>query len=259
MIAAWVDTARRLFFGAPERMSRSFSIPERTLVYAIGDIHGRLDLLHLLLAEIRAHAGRFPANWTRRLVFLGDYVDRGPDSAGTIEFLCGAPPDGFTWDFLAGNHEQAMLAFLATDAPDPRWLQFGGLATLDSYKIHTSGSTVAALKNSLNQRLPTQHNDFLRNLKPLLVVGDYVFVHAGLRPGVPLARQVEQDLLWIREPFLSADDYFEHRVVHGHTVFPVPQVLPNRIGIDTGAYASGTLTAVALWSDCFEFLTGSAA
>ncbi len=197
---------------------------------------------------------KFPAALERRIVFLGDYIDRGPDSAGTIEHLLTHPFDGFTPTFLRGNHEQAMLDFFDAAAPDPAWLNYGGVAALTSYGIVVADRSAESIRDDMHTRIPAMHLSFLRRTEFTKRVGDYLFVHAGIRPGVELERQRPQDLLWIREPFLSENMTFDHRVVHGHTITEHPDVRPNRIGIDTGAYASGVLTILALWGDKLDFI-----
>lgn len=227
-------------------------VPPGCRVYAVGDIHGRADLLDRLLARLEADAGR------RRpervvMVFLGDYVDRGPDSRAVVERLMAGPPAagalaGAEWLCLKGNHEQFMVRFLSEPSVGPAWLWNGGLATVQSYATIPDGQEgdVAALQLLLSRALPPAHLRFLSRLPLLHVEGDYVFVHAGIRPGVALDDQDPTDLMWIRDDFLFDPTPLEKVVVHGHTVVPVPEIRPNRIDIDTGAYASGLLTALVL-------------
>lgn len=219
-------------------------------VYAVGDIHGRLDLLDQMLGQILRDAEPAP-NLLKYLVFLGDYVDRGPDSRLVIERLaCGLPP-AFGAVFLRGNHEDTMLGFLSDLRVAPGWLSYGGDATLESYGIPAPAPDAPAehlqqAQTMLNGQLPAHHRAFLTGLRCHLTIGDYHFVHAGVRPGVPLDRQEDQDRLWIREAFLASRADHGKVVVHGHTIAPEPELLPNRIGIDTGAYASDRLTAIGL-------------
>jgi serine/threonine protein phosphatase 1 len=226
------------------------AVPAGTVVYAVGDIHGRLDLLTELRRRIVADAGRLAA--TRRvIVYLGDYVDRGPDSRGVIDLVLN-PLDGFTAIALRGNHERIMLDFLDDAKVGPLWLHNGGGATMDSYGVAVTSEdendpeVLADLQADLREKLPQRHRDFLVTLKSMHSEGDYLFVHAGIRPGVPLDQQREEDILWIRNPFLNSADDHGHVVVHGHTIASQPQFASNRIGIDTGAYYSGRLTCLAL-------------
>lgn len=229
-------------------------------VYAVGDIHGELRVLDRLLARIAEDIERSGAAERRPLlVFLGDYVDRGADSCGTLDRLCAGPLPGVESRFLAGNHEAAMLDFLADPAGNAAWLDFGGAQTLASYGIRASvGVTDRArcrsLRDQLAERLPETHRDFLAELETCVVLGDYAFVHAGIRPGRPLSRQSREDLLWIREPFLSSPLRHEKIIVHGHTIVDHPEIHPSRIAIDTGAYATGTLSALVLAGTGRHFL-----
>lgn len=219
--------------------------------YAVGDIHGRLDLLDRLLDLIRRdylEGGGGPAE----LVFLGDYVDRGPASAGVLErltALAADPPPGLRPIFLRGNHEELMLDFLAGGTRAPAWLSNGGSATLASYGVAIDDGDAASLAEAadrLRATLPASHRRFLDGLALHHVAGPYLFVHAGLRPGRTLAEQAEEDLLWIRGPFLGATERFEKFVVHGHSISAAPDVRANRLGIDTGAFCTGRLTAAIL-------------
>lgn len=225
--------------------------PDGMLIYAVGDIHGELDLLHAMLANIRSDFARHGEGLTPAVVFMGDYVDRGADSFGVIDCLCGDPLPGFRRHCLLGNHEAAMLDFLNDPVAASGWLEFGGLATLRSYGINPpfggmSREHLDILRDALAEALPPAHFAFLHRLELYAVHGDYAFVHAGIRPGYGLADQQPDDLLWIRSPFLDATQSHEKRIVHGHTIVPEIEIHPNRIAIDTGAYQSGRLSAVAL-------------
>ena len=226
------------------------SVPER--VYAIGDIHGRLDLLDRAIAAIRRDIEEHgPAALT---VTLGDYIDRGPQSRGVLDRLIENP---FPAPYVAlkGNHEKMLADFLADSATGPYWGSQGGLETIRSYGVHVGALTnFARARDELQAALPEAHVQFLRSLKTSLSRGKYFFCHAGVRPGVPLERQSEDDLLWIRDEFLGSGMDFGKIVVHGHTPVPEPEVLPNRIGIDTGAFATGRLTCVALDGGAPRFL-----
>jgi serine/threonine protein phosphatase 1 len=226
--------------------------PER--IYAIGDIHGRLDLLDRAIAAIhRDVEKRGPAALT---VTLGDYVDRGPQSRGVLDRLIENPfPTPYVP--LKGNHETLLEDFLADAATGAHWSQQGGLATLQSYGIQVGGvlgMAYAKARDQFQAALPTAHMEFLRALRISFASGRYFFCHAGVRPGIPLERQRESDMLWIRDEFLTSTVNFGKIIVHGHTPVPEPEVLPNRIGIDTGAFATGRLTCVVLSAGAPRFL-----
>jgi serine/threonine protein phosphatase 1 len=223
---------------------------EADAVYAVGDVHGRLDLLEAMEAAIaRDIAATRPA---RPLIcYLGDYVDRGPESAGVIERLCGPFDDDVPRVFLKGNHEDRMLDFLEDPiARGPSWMKFGGREALHSYGLDPSGSESETdwlrLRDALRANLPPPHLAFLRALRLAFVWRGHLFVHAGVDPARPLASQSPHDLMWIREPFLSSEQDWGLTVVHGHVITEEPQFRPNRIGIDTGAYGSGRLTCLAV-------------
>lgn len=236
------------------RKRRKFvQVPERTCVYAIGDIHGRADLLETLLERIEAHAARY-AEFRKVLVTLGDYVDRGAGSKGVIERLL-TPPAGFETVYLMGNHEDLMLRFLSQPADGGVWMQNGGEATMTSYGVPVDGGwdvdRAKEWRDALAEAMPPAHLGFLRGLAMQHTEGDYLFVHAGVRPGVPLRRQDPEDLMWIRDEFLRSDRDHGKVVVHGHSVAFKPEEFPSadrpsRIGIDTGAYATNRLTCLAL-------------
>ena len=220
--------------------------------YAVGDIHGRLDLLDQLLARIEADAASRPARKTWA-VFLGDLIDRGPESAGVIERLRKWRPEHIRPVFLAGNHEEVFLTILGGDARFlANWLKFGGAECAASYGLDPDllrrideDEAVAMLR----AKVPRKHRDFLESFGDTFAFGDYLFVHAGIRPGIAIEEQDRTDLRWIRDPFLS--DAHDHGcvVVHGHTIFEAVDERPNRIGIDTGAYRTGVLTALAVEGD----------
>lgn len=227
-------------------------VPQDTVVYAVGDVHGRLDLLERMVARIAADAGRVRAR-RRVVVFLGDYVDRGPQSRAVVEYLSAGPPsDGplasAEWICLKGNHEDYLVRFLTEAAGDRAWLQNGGLATVESYAGTVDGlaNDLPGLQMMLSRAVPPAHLRWMVRLPVRHVEGDYLFVHAGIRPGIALEDQDPADLLWIRDDFLSASTTFEKVVVHGHSTTSLPEIRPNRIGIDTGAYRSGRLTTLVL-------------
>lgn len=233
-------------------------MPRGIRIYAIGDVHGRADLLTSLLDEIRQDAGRTPG-YTDYLVYLGDYVDRGLQSRQVLDLVSAPPPPGFGTIHLRGNHEQAMLDFLEDETAGVDWLRFGGVQTLFSYGVHlpehgVDAMVLAEARRRLAAALPRAHLSFLTHLRYSLAIGDYFFVHAGIRPGVPLDRQTPDDMLWIREAFLASTADHGKVVVHGHTITDEPDMRSNRIGIDTGAYASGRLTCLVLEEDRRRFL-----
>ena len=228
------------------------SLPPNQRVYAIGDVHGCLDRLAAMHALIAADLAERPVT-EPLLVHLGDYVDRGPDSAGVVGQLAGrmAMPDVPTVN-LMGNHEHMMLDALASGDAEAveLWLANGGTESLVSWGVPRS-----AQPKDWPSYLPTPHLLFLRDLAVYHEAGGYLFVHAGVRPGIPLAQQSRHDLMWIREPFLSSKGSFGAVVVHGHTPRQEPVVRPNRIGIDTGAVIGGVLTCVVLEADRLGFIT----
>lgn len=226
------------------------AVPTGATVYAIGDVHGERGLLESLIDRIRKDAQGPGAADRIVLVMLGDYVDRGPDSRGVIDLLLTKPLEGAEHRYLMGNHEQVMTEFLRAPETADAWLDYGGLATADSYGVRLPPPATAParieFRDALAAGLPHEHRKFLGELELLVTLGDYAFAHAGIDPRRPLAEHQAEELLWMREPFLSWTGRLEKRVVHGHTIRPAPEVLPNRIGLDTGAYATGVLTAVAL-------------
>ena len=227
------------------------SLPSGQRVYAIGDVHGCLDRLTALHALIAEDLAARPAEAV--VVHLGDYVDRGADSAGVVARLAAGPPvAGAATVNLMGNHEHMMLAAVATGEEEAvdLWLANGGTDSLRSWHVPLS-----AQPRDWAAYMPIPHLVFLRDLALRHEVGGYLFVHAGIRPGVSLEQQNRHDLLWIREPFLSSREEHGCVVVHGHTPRQEPAVRPNRIGIDTGAVMGGVLTCVVLEEDRVGFLT----
>lgn len=232
-------------------------VPDDLVVYAVGDVHGEQTMLEQLLNLIRQDAGRRGGQPV--LIFLGDYIDRGPASRGVIELLRTLQMPGFEVRCLLGNHEQALLAFLEAPEAGQEWLSFGGSATLMAYGVRPpvgrcEPDELRRLRDALAAAVPVSHLSFLQSLLPWTTCGDYAFVHAGIRPGVALEEQSLDDLLWIRDAFLDWERPHGKRIVHGHTVVRFPQILPNRIGIDTGAFASGILSAVALAGDSVQII-----
>lgn len=244
---------QRVIPSSPVRRTSPARVPDGVRVYAIGDIHGCARLLDALVRMIVEDARNATVR-QKLLVFLGDYVDRGPDSRGVLDRLSGPPPAGFGTIFLRGNHEQAMLDFMAAPEENDRWLDFGGDATLLSYGIRAQSMTPVAAAAALEEALPARHRSFLQHLRLNVTIGDYFFVHAGVRPGVPLDAQSKDDMLWIRGDFLRSGKDFGKIVVHGHTICPAPEELSNRINVDTGAYASKRLSCVVLEGETRRFL-----
>lgn len=216
-------------------------------VYAIGDVHGCLTQLRLLHDRIIADAAHIDGD--KLIVCCGDYVDRGPDSAGVLDYLNEPLPEGFQRICLAGNHEIMMLEHVANPRNVTEWFKYGGMETLLSYGLDIQTYLTASPRIRaalLLSHVPDHHLAFLHDLPLILTLPGTIFVHAGIRPGVPLSQQSESDLLWIRDAFFDAADGVAGMVVHGHTPAIEPVVTPHRICIDSGAFATGTLTAVRL-------------
>ena len=241
--------------------SRSVAGPKGKRLYAIGDVHGRLDLVDELLGRIEDDITDRPVE-TAAVVFLGDLIDRGPDSAGVVERLQSLHSFPAKTLFLLGNHEEFLLRALAGEpgvAHD--WLGFGGDTCAESYGI--APSTLQAMDEQriatiLRAAIPAAHLTFLKTFGDTFAFGDYLLVHAGIRPGVPIEQQQPSDLRWIRQPFLS--DAHDHgcMVIHGHTISDGVDQRLNRIGIDTGAYRTGILTAAVIEEDDLHFLATGA-
>jgi serine/threonine protein phosphatase 1 len=233
--------------------------PPGRCVYAIGDIHGRADLLDTLLNKIGANAKDRPDEQAT-IIFLGDYIDREPQSRKVIERLLRLRDHGHDLRFLRGNHEAALLDFLVHPAHGRAWMALGGAETLYSYGVSPPGRGASAedmdlASRALNAALPPAHFEFLQRLETFIRLGDYLFVHAGLRPGRPLDKQTEGDMLEIREPFLKSRARWPYVVVHGHSPVPAATANGGRISMDTGAYATGKLSAVRLEGEQVRFLT----
>jgi serine/threonine protein phosphatase 1 len=238
------------------RQHPTFAVPEGVRVYAVGDIHGHLDLLERMQGLIDEDFAAHPAGRAIE-VYLGDYVDRGPASAGVVEALGGPPPDGLERVCLIGNHEEFLLQFLDEPLILQNWLDNGGHATLASYGVAAAslGAEPNEVAAALREALPEHHLRFFNDLALGHRIGDVLFVHAGIRPGVPIEAQDPHDLMWIRTPFLGHDGPLPVRVVHGHTPVRAPVVTPYRIGIDTGAFATGVLTCAVLEGPDVRFLS----
>lgn len=230
-------------------------IPDGRCVYAVGDIHGRADLLERLLEQIWADA----PETSNTLVFLGDYVDRGPSTKAVLDLLIDLKRPGWDIVCLRGNHEQILLEYLQNPEVYQAWRSFGGTETLLSYGVRppvfSDTKELQRAQAEFVAALPQAHVRYLNSLPNSYSVGDYFFVHAGVRPGISLERQLPEDLLWIRDEFLNSDARLGKVIVHGHSPMDQPIVKPNRIGVDTGAYATGTLTAVKLIAEHRSFLS----
>jgi serine/threonine protein phosphatase 1 len=222
------------------------STPADTRIYAIGDVHGRADLLADTIARIDDDIRRRPIRYAVEL-YLGDYVDRGPDSKSVIDQLAVRIVDNRAV-CLRGNHEALMERFLRDPTAFHQWQQLGALQTLASYGVDpsASGASVARLRRRFLNAFPRLHELFLQCLRDHYCCGDFLFVHAGIRPGISIERQDPDDLLWIRHEFLNSVSNHGKIIVHGHTPVPHPDIRSNRINIDTGAWRSGTLTCVAI-------------
>ena len=262
-----LDTVRQPIAPTARRI---FNAPEGRCLYAIGDIHGRCDLLERLVQMIEEDAKTLPEGVTPQIIFLGDYIDRGLQSKDVISFFTSGAIDKFDPVFLMGNHEEALLRFYQEASFGSQWARYGGAETLYSYGLAppnqraslNSHAEMAAARdawtriwNEFRARLPAEHLAFFQNLQPYHVAGDYLFVHAGLRPGVRLDKQSMRDMLWIREEFLDDPQDFPQMVVHGHTPMDTVHYDHRRLGLDTGAFLTGKLTAARLSGTDVAFLS----
>lgn len=237
------------------------AIPDGQRIYAIGDVHGRLDLLEQLMDCILADdRSREPAD--TQIIFLGDLIDRGPDSAGVLDYVRKLSNSGLRIRCLAGNHEEVLLS--AIEEPSKENARFfyriGGRETLISYGMSAHELEQIeweSLSDAIPALLPEAHVEFLQDMEDMIVVGDYAFVHAGINPALPLEKQQIKHLRWIREGFVDHDEAMEKIIVYGHTIAPDVVRGPSRIGIDTGAYKSGKLTALVLEGNEQRFLDTS--
>ena len=236
-------------------------LPEGTRIYSIGDIHGRADLLQQLHKKIQKDAANYKGK--KQLIYLGDYIDRGEDSKQVIDLLLEQPLQGFDKIYLRGNHEQSMLDFLKNAEVGQAWFQYGGLATLVSYKVRvskipTKKADFEDIQNQLIERVPYGHISFMEKTEVSYEAGNYYFVHAGIKPGTPLKYQQPEDQLWICDNFVSYTKPHEKIIIHGHTITDEPDARPNRIGIDTGAYITGKLSCLVLENDTQRILQTNA-
>ena len=226
--------------------------PRGYRAYAVGDIHGRLDLLDHLLALIGEDADQAPARKSL-LIFLGDLIDRGPDSRAVVERLRTYRHHRLQPHFLAGNHEEVLLRLLAGERGIiDSWLKYGGGECLRSYGVDPASLARRSERSALaivRKAIPSSHAQFIGSFCDTVKLGDYLFVHAGIRPGIDLSLQSQTDLRWIRSPFLEHEEDHGLMVVHGHTICERVDNRRNRIGIDTGAYRTDVLTALAVEGD----------
>lgn len=238
-------------------LGRRAAAPSGKRAYAIGDVHGRLDLLEDILLQIEEDIGDRPDK-SNHIVFLGDLIDRGPSSRGVIEKLIDYRPDNAQCHFIMGNHEEVLVRGLRGEPTQLEgWLKHGGDATAESYGIdqaYLRRQGTEALEHALLSAIPDRHVAFMAGFLDRIQFGDYLMVHAGVRPGTPIADQHPSDLRWIRREFLDSQADHGFVIVHGHTVEPEISNQPNRIGIDTGAYDTGVLTAVRLEGEDVCFL-----
>jgi serine/threonine protein phosphatase 1 len=240
--------------------AKTCRIPDNLRVYAIGDIHGRADLLKRLHEMIAADASGADGQKENKVVYLGDYLDRGPYVRETLDEIISGLDHGFQTEYLKGNHEEIFLNFLENASLLSLWLNLGGQSTLLNYRVASPGSDFSgeraeAVRLAVLDAMPQEHLSFLKNLKPYVQIGDFLFVHAGIRPGIPLDKQKDEDLFWIRYEFTTSRRDHGIKIVHGHTINDKVQERANRIGIDTGAYATGTLSCAVLEDDRVRFLS----
>lgn len=264
-----VDWARLRFLGsrlfgeagrraqAPGDLPTPKALPPGERIYAVGDIHGRLDLLSRMLELIRTHNAK-ASSAAITVVFLGDYVDRGPSSSEVIDRLLAFAKEHRSV-FLMGNHEEALLRFLVDPRDGLQWFRLGGLQTLASYGVDIDalhfGLGPEGVRAAFLAVLPDSHREFFLTLELSRSIGEFFFCHAGVRPGVELGAQAPHDLIWIREEFLTSREDFGVMIVHGHTPVREPELLPNRVNVDTGAFATGRLTCAVIEGGEISFLS----
>lgn len=236
---------------------KSYKTPNNTIIYAVGDIHGRLDLLKDMYGTIMDHASGL--NKRKILVFLGDYIDRGPESKGVVDYLLGATFEDFEVVFLKGNHEYFLEMFLTRPVHNQVWISYGGMTALQSYGINLRDETqkirpYTKIAADLQRVMGQSHLTFFSNLKTYHIIGDYLFVHAGIRPNVALEHQIETDMIMIRQDFINTNHGLDKKIIFGHTIFSKPFEQHDKIGIDTGGYKEGVLTAIVLEGNTSKFL-----
>jgi len=249
-----IDIAAMQLSSATPARSVAASAPADTRIYAVGDIHGRADLLSEIIERIDDDVRRRPIAHTVE-VYLGDYVDRGPDSRTVIDLLAVRLVANHAI-CLRGNHEAVMEGFFQDPAILHYWQQLGGMQTLASYGVEPRNGTETAgdLHRSFLGIFPRAHELFMQCLRYQFSCGDFLFVHAGIRPDIPIDQQKPDDLIWIRNEFLDSAQDHERFIVHGHTPVPHPDIRRNRINIDTGAWKTGTLTCIAIEGSTILFL-----
>jgi serine/threonine protein phosphatase 1 len=243
---------------SPPPEQRPSKVPDGSRIYAIGDVHGCVGLLRKLQAMIVDDAAAY-GDARKLVVYLGDYIDRGVDSRAVIDQLIDEPLSGFESIFLKGNHEETLLQFLDDPQIAPSWMAYGGDATLYSYGVRPPDGArpdeLLIAQRRFSEALPVRHLQFLRATGVLHIEGDYAFVHAGLRENVAIEQQSVDDMLWIRDEFLQSRADFGKIVVHGHSITESPMMQCNKIGIDTGAFATGRLTCLVLEGERRRFLS----
>ncbi len=264
------EQAKDVRSSSPAKITRQSFAPEGQCIYAIGDIHGRRDLLEKLIDKIDEDSKDLTGITSRTLIFLGDYIDRGLQSRDVIDLLLGDRLAEFERVFLMGNHEEALLRFLQDASFGKQWVRYGGAETLYSYgfqppnvraNMDSQEAMQAAARawdkvwTEFRERFPDEHRKFFESLQHYYVAGDYLFVHAGLRPETPVERQSVRDMLWIRDEFLESPVRFDQVVVHGHTPAEAIYRDNRRIGLDTGAFISSKLSAARFLGDDVSFLT----
>jgi serine/threonine protein phosphatase 1 len=245
--------------GMRQKTAAVACLPPGVRLYAVGDIHGQDDLLDAMLERLCADARDADQGVQSTVIFLGDYIDRGLGSARTIDRLATLSDVPFVARFLKGNHEEAMLDFLADASAGPAWVQYGAGETLASYGVKPPLASAGpeafeAARIALLDALPDHHRAFLEALEPYVLHEPYIFVHAGVDPAKPLEQQSGREFYWIRDAFLNSPRRFDQKVVHGHTPEQSYHHDDRRIGIDTGAYLTGVLTAVRLEGEAVSFL-----
>lgn len=245
------------------RQSRSMALDTPEVIYAIGDVHGKLHSLETLLTKVCVDLTSLATDRPSHLVFLGDYIDRGEDSSGVLNYLSTlsatntTPFDRLT--FLRGNHEELMTRFLENPEHDD-WLTFGGLETLISYGVpdllqYMQVEDKTEMVAVCLECIPNRHLDFLyHKLEASYTSGDVFFCHAGVNPDVPISQQKDQTLMWGHPEFMERGGPDGHTIVHGHRIRRSPDIGPNRLGVDTGAYHTGILSAVRIYDNDFKFI-----
>lgn len=243
-------------FFKPKKTEPLGHAPEGECAYVIGDVHGCFNEMKALLAKIEQDAAQHSLE--SRIVFLGDLIDRGPDSRRVVDFLMNYKPKGIKLSFLKGNHEEVFLKVLdgSSDAIEA-WFTFGGKSCVRSYGVDNLGRILMdpdGIYYDLLKRVPKSHIAFLKSFEDYEVFGDYLFVHAGIRPGVKFEDQKVKDFRWIRKEFLQSKKPLPYKVVHGHTIVDAPETHDYRIAVDTGCHDSGVLTAARLIEDRVDFI-----